>query len=222
LKLVSKLKSIVIIEKPIISLLKFKNEYQNFLKKIYKKNNKILVCYPYLYFSKTIKKIFNQKEKIKKIDFEFQSGGNKKFKQICIDLMPHALSFFHNFLIKNFLKSKFNNCRILIKKNIYKNEFKIRNILIRIILRENFREKTSLKITVNNFSISRKTKIVNGEFINYIRNYKTNKIRRIKNPMSELYNDLFLNLDNKKYYNINRKITLDIMKKNYFLLSLTS
>ena len=219
LKLVSKLKSIVIIEKPIISLLKLKNKYQNFLKTIYKKNKRIIVCYPYLYFSKIIKKFFNQKEKIKKINFDFQSGGNKKFKEICIDLMPHALSFFHCFLIKNFLKTKYYNCRTLIEKNIYKNEFKINNIFIRIILRENLRKKTSLKITVNNFSITRKTKIVNGEFINYIRNCKTNKIRRIKNPMSELYNDLFLNLDNKKYYNINRKITLDLMKKNYFLLN---
>lgn len=222
LKLVSKLKSIIIIEKPIISLLKLKNKYENFLKTIYKKNKRIIVCYPYLYFSKIIKKFFNKKEKIKEINFDFQSGGNKKFKEICIDLMPHALSFFHSFLIKNFLKIKYHNCKTLIKKNIYKNEFKINNIFIRIILGENLKKKTSLKITVNNFSISRKTKIVNGEFINYIRFCKTNKIRRIKNPMSELYNDLFLNLDNKEFYNTNKKITLDIMKKNYFLLNPTS
>ena len=195
LKIVSKLKSIVIIEKPIISLSKLKNKYQKFLKEIYKKNKRIIVCYPYLYFSKNVKKFFNPKKKIKEINFDFQSGGNKKYREICIDLMPHALSFFHNFLTKNFLKTEYYNCRTLIKKNIYKNEFKINDIFIRIILREDLRKKTSLKITVNNFSI---------------------------NPMSELYNDLFLNLDNKKFYNINKKITLDIMKKNYFLLNSSS
>jgi hypothetical protein len=55
--------------------------------------------------------------------------------------MPHALSFFHSFLIKNFLKTKYYNCRTLIEKNIYKIEFKINNIFIRIILRENLKKK---------------------------------------------------------------------------------
>ena len=41
LKLVSNLKSKIIIEKPIISLLKFKNKYQRFLDNIYKKNKKL-------------------------------------------------------------------------------------------------------------------------------------------------------------------------------------
>ena len=36
--------------------------------------------------------------------------------------------------------------------------------------------------------------------------------------MSEFYKDLFKNINNKKYYQSNKKLTIDIMKKNNFFL----
>ena len=119
LKLVLALKSIVIVEKPIISLLKFKNKYKIFLNHIYKKNKKILVCYPYVHLAKDFLKLSKSIKNIKKIKFEFQSGGKSNFEEICEDLMPHALSFFHIFYKKNFLKKKIFKNNLFIKKDLW-------------------------------------------------------------------------------------------------------
>tara|TARA_B100000900_G_C20533112_1_gene697167 strand:- start:368 stop:1273 length:906 start_codon:yes stop_codon:yes gene_type:complete len=216
---VLKLKSIIIVEKPIISLLKFKNKYINFLTKIYKKNKKIVVCYPYLFLAKSFKKFSSPIQKINKINFEFQTGGNATFKKICINLMPHALSFFHIFLNKEFLKKKIiiNNSQV--KKSLWQTSFKTGEIIINLIFKENYQKKTSLKLTINNLLLIRKTKKNKGKFINFIHNYKTKKNRIIKNPMAEFYKDLTRNTNNQKYFRNNRNITFDIMKKNNFFLN---
>ncbi len=65
----------------------------------------------------------------------------------------------------------------------------------------------------------RKTKKNRSRFINYIQNYQTNKTKNINNPMEEFYKDLFKNMNNKEYYKINKKLTLNIMKKNNFFLN---
>ena len=63
LKYVSKIKtkSIILIEKPIISLIKFKDKYKKFLNEIYKENKKLIVHYPMQYLCKDIKKILKLK-----------------------------------------------------------------------------------------------------------------------------------------------------------------
>ena len=37
--------------------------------------------------------------------------------------------------------------------------------------------------------------------------------------MEDFYDELFKNISNKKYYQINKNITFDIMKKNYIFLN---
>ena len=219
LRVVSGLKSIIIIEKPIISLLKFQNRYENFLKNLYKKNKKIVVCYPYLFLAKSFKKFFANTKKINKVDFEFQTGGSAKFKKICVNLMPHALSFFHVFLKKNFLKKNITKNSLLVKKHIWKVNFNLSKIIINLIFKENYQKKTSLKLKFNDLILVRKTLKNKGKFINYIQNYKTNKRKNINNPMAEFYKEFFKNLNNTKYYQTNKNLTFDIMKKNYFFLN---
>jgi len=130
---VSGLKSVIIVEKPIISLLKLKNRYESYLKNLYKKNKRIVVCYPYLFFAKNLNKFFKNLKKIDRIVFEFQTGGTAKFKKICIDLMPHALSFFHIFFKKNFLKKNINKTNTIVKKNIWQTSFKVSEKIINLV-----------------------------------------------------------------------------------------
>tara|TARA_B100000029_G_scaffold234241_1_gene231491 strand:- start:3540 stop:4445 length:906 start_codon:yes stop_codon:yes gene_type:complete len=219
LRIVSGSKSIIIVEKPIISLLKFKNRYEEFLKNIYKKNKRIVVCYPYLFLAKSFNKFCRNIKKINRINFEFQTGGKATFKKICINLMPHALSFFYIFLKKNFLKEKINKTNLLVKKHMWQVGFKASGKMINLIFKENHKKKTSLKLTLNDLVLMRKTKKNKGRFTNYIQNYQTNKTKNISNPMEMFYKDLFKNINNKKYYKTNKYLTFNIMKKNNFFLN---
>ena len=219
LKVVSGSKSIIIVEKPIISLLKFKNRYESFLKNLYKKNKRIVVCYPYLFLAKSFEKFCRKLKKINSINFEFQTGGKATFKKICINLMPHALSFFYIFLKKNFFKKRINKTNLLVKKHIWRVSFKVSEKIINLIFKENYKKKTSLKLTLNDLVLVRKTKKNKGKFINYIQNYQTNKTKKISNPIEEFYKDLFKNINNKKYYKTNKYLTFNIMKKNNFFLN---
>ena len=216
---VSGLKSVIIVEKPIISLLKLKNRYESYLKNLYKKNKRIVVCYPYLFFAKNLNKFVKNLKKIDRIVFEFQTGGTAKFKKICIDLMPHALSFFHIFFKKNFLKKNINKTNTIVKKNIWQTSFKVSEKIINLVFKENYKEKTSVKLRLNDLVLVRRTKKNRGKFINYIQNFQTNKTKNINNPMEDFYKDLFKNMNNKKYYKTNKYLTLNIMKINNFFLN---
>ncbi len=219
LRTVSGLKSVIIVEKPIISLLKLKKRYESYLKNLYKKNKRIVVCYPYLFFAKNLNKFVKNLKKIDRIVFEFQTGGTAKFKKICIDLMPHALSFFHIFFKKNFLKKNINKTNTIVKKNIWQTSFKVSEKIINLVFKENYKEKTSVKLRLNDLVLVRRTKKNRGKFINYIQNFQTNKIKNINNPMEDFYKDLFKNMNNKKYYKTNKFLTLNIMKINNFFLN---
>ena len=133
--------------------------------------------------------------------------------------MPHALSFFHVFLKKNFLKKNITKNSLLVKKHIWKVNFNLSKIIINLIFKENYQKKTSLKLKFNDLILVRKTLKNKGKFINYIQNYKTNKRKNINNPMAEFYKEFFKNLNNTKYYQTNKNLTFDIMKKNYFFLN---
>ena len=219
LKLVSNLKSKIIIEKPIISFLKYKNKYQEFLNNIYEKNKKIVVCYPYLYLAKEFKKYFPTIKKLGNINFEFQTGGKSIYKKICANLMPHALSFFQSFFKKNFLKNINNINNKSIKKNIWQANFDFEKIKINLIFRENFKKKTYLKFKANNLILVRKTFKNKLKLINYIENCKTGKRKVIKNPMEQFYKEFFKNLNNTKYYKSNKFLTFELMKINYSFLN---
>ncbi len=218
LKIISGLKSLLIIEKPIISLLKIKSNYKNYLKKFYKKNKRVVVCYPMTHLANQVLKFSKIYKKINTCEFNFKTRGYAKYKEICVDLMPHALTFLRQlFKDKNFLKKKFFIKYILVKKNLWECKFLLKNLEIKINLQENM-PKTLLEIKLNNTNISRKTKYNNKNFINYLVNNKTYQKKIIKNPMSEFYKTTFKNLKNRKYFKMNKDLTFDLMKKNYTFL----
>ena len=64
-------------------------------------------------------KFKNEKKKISKIYFKYHTSGGNFYKNIAIDLLPHALSFlicFHNIekenILVNYIKTKKNSWKI--------------------------------------------------------------------------------------------------------------
>ena len=99
--------SITIIEKPIISGLKYKNNYLNILSEIYSKHKKILVCYPMFYLAKSFKKNFKIDKNIYKINIYYQTNGNHTYGDIGEDLLPRYKSdcrFWKKFSDENYTK----------------------------------------------------------------------------------------------------------------------
>ena len=133
--------------------------------------------------------------------------------------MPHALSFFQSFFKKNFLENISNINTRLVKKNTWQANFNFKKTNINLIFKENFKKKTYLKLKLNDLILERKTSKNKIKFINYIKNYKTGKIKIIKNPMEQFYEELFKNLDNTKYYKSNKKLTFELMRINYSFLN---
>ncbi len=219
LKIASKLKSIIVIEKPIISLLKFKNNYDDILKVYYKENKKIVVCYPFLFLAKSFKKFLPNNSKIKKLSFDFQTGGKANYRNICINLMPHALTFLYFFLKNDIFEKKITVRNLIIKKNQWRATLNFDEFIIKINLKENPLKKTLLKIKFNNLLLVRKTKVQKNNFINYIVNKKTKKESIIQNPMETFYKRLFKNVKNKNFYHKNKTLTFKIMEMNNQLLN---
>ncbi len=217
LKYINKSSSIILIEKPIISLLKINKNYKEFLNKIYKNNKKIVVCYPMIFLAKNFKKYFKNNDASNTFTFLFKTSGRYKNKYINIDLMPHALTFIYSFFSnKLLLKNELKIDQIKIRENEWKSTFDLNKQKFLFNLNENKINKTSLVIKYSGKKIIRKTKIINNKFINYLI-YK-NKQRQIENPISEFFIDLKRNKNNKIYFEKNKELTYQIMDLNFKFL----
>ena len=218
LKYIDKSNSIILIEKPIISLKKFGKNYKKILNSIYKNNKRIIVSYPMTYLAKNFKKYFKNSNMQKTFDFIFKTGGKYNGEYINIDLMPHVLSFIssffnHRILLKKNLKIKQKK----IRKNEWLSRFSLDKINFLIALSEKRKQKTSLTIQLNEKKIIRETKIINGRFLNFLIN--NNKAILIKNPMNEFFEDLKKNKNRKSFFEKNRKLTYQIMDTNFKFLT---
>ncbi len=218
LKYINKSDSIILVEKPIISLLKINKNYKKFLHKIYKNNKRVVVCYPMIFLAKHFKKYFKYNDVSNTFAFLFKTGGRYKKKYINIDLMPHALAFIYSFFSNNLLlKKKLRINQIKIKKNEWKTIFTLNKKKFLFDLSENKNNKTSLVIKYSGKKIIRKTKIINKKFINFLI-YK-NKQKQIKNPMSEFFKDLKRNKNNNIFFKKNKELTYQIMDLNFKFLN---
>ena len=152
--------ALIIVEKPIISLKKFSNNFIKFLKYIYNKHQKVVVCYPMKYLAKNFIKKFKYKDKIKNIEIFYFTNGRHKFLDIGNDLLPHGLSLLFS-LVKG--KSFFNKIKIAsVKAN--KHNWKGTLISKDFKCEFNFLQKTSIKKSkllykINNKLVDRVTKI---------------------------------------------------------------
>jgi hypothetical protein len=142
LKYIDKSNSIILIEKPIISLKKFGKSYKKILNHIYKNNKKIIVCYPMTYLAKNFKKYFKNNRIQNTFDFIFETGGRYNGELINIDLMPHALSFISSFFDRRVLcKKNLKIKKIEVNKNKWSSRFSIDKINFLIKLFEKNKKK---------------------------------------------------------------------------------
>ncbi|MAH99274.1 MAG: hypothetical protein CMA12_08065 [Euryarchaeota archaeon] len=218
LKYLGQSNSIVIVEKPIFSILDHKKNFIDILDKIYSKNKKIYICYPMSFLAKTFIKLSKNKN-IKKIGINYYTTGNKKYKDIAIDLIPHTVVFLY-FLIKkkiNFTLKKSNIKKIKIEKSKWFAKLEINKIIIYIKLIENNKKiKSIFSFKVNKIIIKRDTKFENGNFQNYL-NYKKQSYK-IKNPMTEMFQSIFKNASNNNFFTNNKKLTYKLMKDSRYLV----
>ena len=103
------------------------------------------------------------------------------YKEYELDLLgvegPHkqtisSYRFWYGHIKKNALFSS---------KHLWQTNFSLGKMKINLVFRENYQKKTSLKFKVNDLKLARKTRINKGKFINYIKNYNSNKM------INELY-----------------------------------
>ena len=114
--------SIVFIEKPLLNPDIINSKISDYLDEIYKKNKKLIVCYPFIFVANSVNKILKEIKNKKSISFTFFTSGNKNHIDIFYDLMPHA----YTFICKLLNKSKIDIDNSSIKKKIYKTSFKLK------------------------------------------------------------------------------------------------
>jgi hypothetical protein len=201
---IPKQKTRILIEKPIFTLARDLNSKQQ-LDELYLKHKNIFVSYPMFYLGKTFKKKFDFKNKnLRKIEVYYQTTGKHNYREIFVDLGPHAFA-----LIFSLIGIRKNIELIVDEIKLNRKEFtcrgKINNTIFNIKFYQKPKKNNSIfKFTVNDKKIRRVTKIVNGNFNNYLKMQR--RIEFIKNPMSEVIND-YLKNEFQKTYEKNKKLT---------------
>lgn len=167
-------------------------------------HNKIITNLPMISIAKDLKKYIS--DKIKTIVFDYSTGGKNFYKDISIDLLPHAISFIFQFL-KIY---KLNLISYKINKNSNVFSFHINNIIYKVIISQKFNNKSNLKITINNKVFKRIHKKVNNKFMVFLKN--KNKMISIKNPMDYIITKNIKNFNKNISYNTQKSL-IKIMDK---------
>lgn len=210
----SKISKNLLIEKPFIWNNNLNNYYK--AKEVFKLKNNFIVNLPMISLASQI----NAKEgvkKINKINFDYYTNGNNTFKNIPIDLLPHALSFCITILKENTISYKI--VKVEQKKLSWHCIIYLNNCKCRFKLRQNKEKKTSkLTFKLNNNRYFRKQIKIRNIYKNLIIKNKK-KIIKVKNPMTEYILKSLKNFDNKEYINFNNKFVLLITKISQDLIN---
>ncbi len=199
----------IIVEKPFIIDKSFSYiKHKKIIDYFYKNFENISVNLPMTSVALQLKKFLKQ-NKIKNIDFFYNTGGKHKFGEILIDLLPHALSFVlttANQKLKNFQIIK-----LLIKKQQSKIKLKINNIDCNFNFKQNEKNKdSSLMFLINNEKFERFIIKENDIHSVYFRTNKKNI--KIQNPMSVSLSNSLNELNKKKYNKKNKMVVESITK----------
>lgn len=217
LNLINRSKSLLIVEKPIISLIKFKKDYTKYLDKVYKKHKKLIVCYPMLFLAKSFTKQFKIEKKINSIEVFYNTNGNHRYNEIGTDLLPHAISLIYQLLGKKKIFKKILNVKSIVNSKTWTGYFEMEKIKLKFNFSQNSKKKSEFYFKINKNKITRPTKIINETFTNFIK-FKNKKIK-INNPMHEFINYSIKNKNNMKWYDENKFLTYEIMRINNLFLN---
>jgi hypothetical protein len=209
------------VEKPIVSLNKFKKNYINYLDKIYKKHKKLVVCYPMQFLAKSFLTKFKIPKNIKKIEVFYNTRGNNEYENICEDLLPHGLSLVQEIMNKSKFSKKIKKIFYKVRKNKWNGVIQYDNLVLKFNFKQSkLIKKSNFYFKLNEIPVQRTTKTKNNIFLNFLK-YKKEKTP-IKNPMDQFIINAIKNRKNKNLINKNKNLTYEIMKINYlFLLNKT-
>jgi len=218
LDILKKSKKTIFIEKPIVSLKLLKKKYDTYLRNLFKTNNKIITCYPMIFYAKSFLKKIKIKSKIKSFKIYHYALGKNKKENICIDLMPHALSFIMEICKNNQIKfDTVNSKKIKVTNNSWECDAIINDINCKFFFKQSLKFKnTSFKFQINDEVIDRETNIIDDKFCNFLV-YKNRSIK-ITNPMEDQIKQTVSNRNNLKWIKKNQNLTRTLMKINYDLL----
>ena len=212
-----KINSIIIVEKPFISFLKFKKKFKEKLNELKSFNLSIYVNYPMYHLADSFIKKFKFKDKIRTLNVYYQTSGKNTYNEIAEDLLPHALAFLYRFVKKDINKLNFKNHKISISKNNWNCKIKFNKLNFNIYFKQDpNKKKSKFYFEINKKKFIRMLKKFDGNMLNYIK-YKRS-LNFIENPMNVSLK-LALNchkikkplLTNKKINNFVNNITLKIL-----------
>ena len=217
IKLIQNNQKFLIIEKPLISSIKFKKNYLKVLNKIYKNQKKLIVCYPMLFLGKSFLKNFSYLKKVKKLKIYYFTNGKHKYEKICEDLLPHGYSLAFSILKKINLTKKIVKIFSSVKKNSWYGKIVYQNLEIEFHFRQNKRyKKSNFYFKLNNELVARPTKILKNKFTNFLK-FRKKKIE-VTNPMSDFIIYSHKNFNNTKWLNENKNLTEQILYINSIFL----
>ena len=200
----------LIVEKPILWIKNNKVSNLALTKDLLSlKRNNIYVNLPMISLAKQIKKK-NKILKIKKLNFNYFTKGKNQFKNIPIDLLPHALSFLLTLKSNNLKYYKI--IEVYKTKNIWKCKIIINDCLCKFHFKQDPKRLNSrLSFRINDDFYLRKQVIKNDIYVNKILKNKK-KILNINNPMSDYLSLILKSLNKKNILKKNNSITINIVK----------
>ena len=200
----------LIVEKPIFWIKNRNISNLQIVKKLlFEKKHNIFVNLPMISLANQIKKK-NKYNKIKKFDFKYYTKGKNQFKNIPIDLLPHALSFL--FTLNSNELNKFKILRVNKKKNIWNCKIVVNDCLCNFFFRQDpQRLESRLSFKINQDTYLRKHFIKNNSYVNRVLKNKK-KLIDLKNPMSDYLNLIYKNMNKKNILKKNNDITINSVK----------
>lgn len=199
--------TIFIVEKPLISYLDLKKNFQKIYNKIYNLKTHIVVVYPMYYMASAFLKKFQiNVDNIKNINIHYKTKGRHQKTYIAEDLLPHALSFFYRVLKKKIQSLNLISVKTKVSKNKWFCKIKFNFLNLNIFFSQNPMYKESkFYFEINRDKYVRKLFYKKNIPITSI-NYK-NYSQIIKNPMTMTLNSILKMKSSHTLIKNNKKIT---------------